>query len=96
MTLAWGTNQTIPLLTVNGYNSQLLYSYPSLVHVHLFGQVADMSFSVPNALLLDEKTGQYAATDAVTSGGDIGAQVPIFPVVWVRAALLSTVLRKRV
>ena len=45
-----------------------------------------MSVFVPEALLLDEATGEYGVTDAATSGGDIGAQVPIFPVVWVRAA----------
>ena len=41
---------------------------------------------MPAALQLDETTGAYIVSDAVTDGGDLGAQVPIFPVVWVRAA----------
>ena len=45
-----------------------------------------MSVIVPAALQLDETTGAYIVSDAVTDGGDLGAQVPIFPVVWVRAA----------
>ena len=43
-----------------------------------------MSVVVPGALLLDKEKGEYGPTAASTSGGDIGAQVPIYPVVWVR------------
>jgi hypothetical protein len=42
-----------------------------------------MGITVPCAHQLSSKTGEYDVTDEVTSGGDIGAQVPIFPVVWV-------------
>ena len=45
-----------------------------------------MAIEVPAAHILDGETGEYRVTDAndaATSGGDIGAQVPIFPVVWV-------------
>ena len=37
----------------------------------------------PGAHKLNPNTGEYDATDEQTSGGDIGAQVPLFPVVWV-------------
>ena len=45
-----------------------------------------MAIEVPAAHVLDGQTGEYRVTganDAATSGGDIGAQIPIFPVVWV-------------
>ena len=42
-----------------------------------------MGITVPRAHKLNSKTGEYDVTDEVTSGGDIGAQVPFFPVVWV-------------
>jgi hypothetical protein len=43
-----------------------------------------MSVSVPHAHKLDRQTLLFAGGgDDVTSGGDIGAQVPLFPVVWV-------------
>ena len=45
-----------------------------------------MGIDLPAAHILDEQTGEYRVVndkDAPTSGGDIGAQVPIFPVVWV-------------
>ena len=42
-----------------------------------------MSMAIPAALRLDA-TGMYVVADECTSGGDIGAQIPIFPVIWVR------------
>tara|TARA_B110000046_G_scaffold181061_1_gene212637 strand:- start:596 stop:1039 length:444 start_codon:yes stop_codon:yes gene_type:complete len=45
-----------------------------------------MGIEVPAAHIHDDRTGEYRVVneaDAATSGGDIGAQVPIFPVVWV-------------
>jgi len=43
-----------------------------------------MPLVVPRAHRLDARTGEYSVTDVATSGGDIGAQVLMFPVVWVR------------
>jgi hypothetical protein len=45
-----------------------------------------MPIVVPPAQIVNAETGLYRpinADDGVTSGGDIGAQVPINPVVWV-------------
>ena len=42
-----------------------------------------MPIVVPPAHKLDALIGEYGPTDEATSGGDIGAQLPIFPVVWV-------------
>ena len=42
-----------------------------------------MSILHPAAHRLDDQTGEYGPSDVATSGGDIGVQVPIFPVVWV-------------
>ena len=38
---------------------------------------------MPPSHKLNELTGEYGATDSATSGGDIGAMIPIYPVVWV-------------
>ena len=43
-----------------------------------------MPVVMPPAYKLNAETGEYGPCDDATSGGDIGAQVPIFPVVWVR------------
>ena len=62
--------------------------FHSGVHIsHTAGgrERGSMSLVVPPAHKLDEKTGEYGVTDDATSCGDIGVQVPVFPVVWVRA-----------
>lgn len=42
-----------------------------------------MTIVVPAARKLSEQTGEYDVTDEATSGGDIGVQIALFPVVWV-------------
>lgn len=48
---------------------------------------------IPAALFFDEQVGRYVVGDTDTSGGDIGAQVPIFPTVWVSMLLCPWCMR---
>ena len=48
-----------------------------------------MTIVVPAARKFSEQTGEYDLTDEATSGGDIGVQIALFPVVWVRADSVS-------
>ena len=47
-----------------------------------------MSVVFPAAHKYNHESGTYDTSDEVTSGGDIGVQVPIYPVVWVRRSEL--------
>ena len=47
-----------------------------------------MSMHIPPAMQRD-LSGAYHTAENNTSGGDIGAMVPIFPVIWVRHKLLE-------
>ena len=71
-----------------GWSGGAASIFHSGVHIsHTAGgrERGSMSLVVPPAHKLDEKTGEYGVTDDATSCGDIGVQVPVFPVVWVRA-----------
>ena len=46
----------------------------------------EMGIELPAAHIFDDTTGEYRVvneSDAATSGGDIGAQVALYPVIWV-------------
>ena len=42
-----------------------------------------MSITVPPSHKLNELTSEYGVSDGAMSGGDIGALIPIYSVVWV-------------
>ena len=48
-----------------------------------------MTIVFPAARKLSAQTGEYDVTDAATSGGDIGVQIALFPVVWVSGQRLE-------
>ena len=52
-----------------------------------------MSVRIPAALEFDGRRGDYVVSDKETSGGDIGAQILLFPTVWVCHSMLRCACR---